>query len=198
MAQKLKLSGRRTILCSAQSGLIVMRVVALLVVVVAVAVLAACTGERRLTDMERFAYQAADSGDQEGLRRALGAGVSPNLYTSFRGYLIHHAVGTGREPLLRILIDAGADVNARSEASAGPLILAFLGAYCDSARILLEAGADPSEVYTAEMAMRASMDPGLYDKSAREIYFNTKQLLVAETWESDRSCWLEVEKFLEG
>src|SRR5262249_11919991 len=58
---------------------------------------------------------------------------------------LHHAAAAGQAEVVRLLIGAGADVNAQCCSDQTPLIWACNGGHLDVARMLLEAGADPNK-----------------------------------------------------
>ena len=104
-------------------------------------------------------YEAIDSGDIEAVRRLIETGVDVNAIHASRGNfsLLYRAVRKHDEtvrPLMRMLIDAGADVN-RIEGNSHATVLSFAALrneQRDMVEMLLDAGADihlGAENYTA-------------------------------------------------
>lgn len=162
--------------------------------------LSGCDKGKDLPPVEKLAlFKAVEAGDTDALKKALDAGVSPDLRLPDSGYLIFQATVFGNRRALQMLIDAGADVNAKKEEGGGPLIVAMLGAQCEEARMLLRAGANPNEVLTAKNAKKSALGPAFYDKTARELYFMNKESSLhapINTWEESKACWLEVERLM--
>lgn len=157
--------------------------------------LGGCGTSTDMAPAERVAlFKAVEAGDVTMLEKALNAGITPNLYDEERGYLIHDAVGRGNARALKMLIEAGADVNARTEGAA-PIVLAMLGGSCEEARMLLLAGAKDDTRFTIKAAAAAAAPPDYGDKTARELYFVYKRKF-ADLWSQNKACWLEVEKLM--
>jgi ankyrin repeat protein len=77
------------------------------------------------------------AGDSDGLRRAA---ANPNVVSGLGETPLHYASTFGSADSVRILLERGADPNARNRAGATPLIY---GAYnFEKARLLVEKGAD--------------------------------------------------------
>jgi len=89
--------------------------------------------------------QAAGGQDAEATLRALDKlsklGFEPNALTADGATLISFAAGLGKQELLKKLIDAGADVNAKGK---GPTALVAAIKWPDEVRLLLAAKADPN------------------------------------------------------
>jgi ankyrin repeat protein len=108
-------------------------------------------------------YQAAGSGDTAILGLVIRLGFKVNDTTSFGDYPINFALAFRNFPTLKMLVDSGADVNARSiyikslPALVGitPLMAAALYADRASLLYLLEHGADPN--LKTRMGMTALM-----------------------------------------
>lgn len=87
---------------------------------------------------------AARAGDVDEVRRLLAEGLSPNAQESKNGHLaLHQAARTGSLPVVELLLDAGADVNAPDGNGMTPLMQAAVAANVPVGRRLLRAGADP-------------------------------------------------------
>jgi excisionase family DNA binding protein len=80
-------------------------------------------------------FSTASSASQERGSLQSGAGVSPRLS-------LHRAVDEGDFAALRSLIDAGADLNARSSDEWTPLMLATIKGHIEMVEALLKNGAD--------------------------------------------------------
>lgn len=155
--------------------------------------LAGC--QKDLPPQEKLAlFKAVEGGDALALKKALQRGISPNIHDSELGYLIAAATRSGNDELLKILIDAGADVNAKTDEGEVPLVDALLeGDRCRAAVLLLAAGANPNEKFTH--AAEAAIGPEYQDKSVRELYQLYKQEYPGQ-WEKKKECWLEVERLM--
>ena len=83
---------------------------------------------------------AALKGDMDGATMLLERGAQVNK----SGWTPLHYAATGPEPrLVRLLIDRGAELNARSPNGTTPLMMAAQYGAEDSVNLLLERGADP-------------------------------------------------------
>ena len=92
-------------------------------------------------------FQAIRSGDLDALRRLSANPV--NVRDRLDTTPLHYAALYGNAESVRILLDHGADVNARNKSGATPLVY---GAYnFDKARLLVEKGADVNAQSTADM-----------------------------------------------
>src|SRR5579859_4542752 len=82
-------------------------------------------------------FRLIRAGDVKGLRRAA---ENPNLVSSLGETPLHYAATFGNPDAVRVLLERGADPNARNRAGATPLIY---GAYnFEKSRLLVEKGAD--------------------------------------------------------
>lgn len=90
-------------------------------------------------------FQAAASGEPEGVRAALADGAAVDFRNAEGFTPLMVAVSEGAEPaLLGLLLQAGADVNASTAAGATPLSLAASSGTPAQVLYLMNAGADPS------------------------------------------------------
>jgi|ThiBio_1000_plan_1041568.scaffolds.fasta_scaffold06313_4 ankyrin repeat protein len=89
-------------------------------------------------------FEAARRGDLNEVRDALRQGADPTARAE-RGHTpLHAAALEGHAEVVGLLIDAGADVNARTSGTkTTPLHSAAGGGHAEVARLLLEHGADP-------------------------------------------------------
>src|SRR6188508_2101188 len=95
--------------------------------------------------------EAAGKGDLETIRSLLDAGADIR-YVRPRGYTVMIDVLHGRSilddeqliPVLRLLIERGADLNAVSDYGESALSVALRISRFDAVGLLLEAGADPA------------------------------------------------------
>lgn len=156
-----------------------------------------CAKGKDLPPVEKLAlFKSVEAGDTAELRAALNAGVTPNLHHSERGYLIHEATVFGNQKALKMLIDAGANVNAKDREGEGSLIVAILGARCEEAKMLLQAGANPNEVFSAPVAAEAAAPLDYHDKTARELYLFLAKQTTPDRRQEKVECWLKVENLL--
>ena len=89
---------------------------------------------------ESALMMAALKGDMDGATMLLERGAQVNK----SGWTPLHYAATGPEPrLVRLLIDRGAELNARSPNGTTPLMMAAQYGSEDSVNLLLERGADP-------------------------------------------------------
>lgn len=86
---------------------------------------------------------AARNGDADRARELLAEGVSANAEESANGHRpLHQAAGAGHAAILDLLLDAGADLEARDGTDRTALMRAAEAAAVDAGRRLLEAGAE--------------------------------------------------------
>lgn len=163
-------------------------------------ILSGCEKGKDLPPAEKLAlFRAVEAGDVEILKKALDSGVSPNLRLADNQYLIFDATVFDNRRALRMLIEAGANVDAKSEEGSGPLIVAMLGGQCEDAKMLLQAGANSNEILPAKNAGASALEAEYFDKSALELYLMFKKTSFQapiNIWEKDKACWLEVERLM--
>lgn len=144
----------------------------------------------RITPSERTAYAALRNDDAEGMRAALAQGVDPNSYDYDWGYLLTAAAA--KDPaMVKVLIDAGADVNIRDGKKSTPLLKAVYLHQCGAARLLLKAGASLDDRFYDYADY--TDPPTYYKKNVREIY-QGKKIAEHKKWEWDPACWLQFEE----
>jgi hypothetical protein len=147
-----------------------------------------------LSPAERNAiFDAVSAGNVEQVRRALDKGVSPNLSSRDQGCLIGNAIYPESTEVLEILINAGADVNARSEDGAGALMRSVKLLKCEHARILLANAADINERWAYPEKAAASKE--YKNLTVLEIY-KFQKIKLNKLWEKDKDCWQRFESEL--
>src|SRR5581483_3693204 len=90
-------------------------------------------------DQEKRWITAVRAGDVAAAAGLLGEGLDPNQADRFGLRLLARAVWNDRLEIVRLLLAAGADVNARNARGATPLMRARSA---EAVRLLLQAGAD--------------------------------------------------------
>jgi RNA polymerase sigma factor (sigma-70 family) len=87
---------------------------------------------------------AAFFGREEAVKVLLARGANPNLAArnAFKVAAIHAASAAGSVPIVRALLDAGADVNRAQQAGFTPLHAAAMEGRLELAKLLLDRGAD--------------------------------------------------------
>ncbi|MCJ7822861.1 MAG: ankyrin repeat domain-containing protein, partial [Armatimonadetes bacterium] len=86
---------------------------------------------------------AAQQGDVEATRRLIAEGSDVNVRDKWGITTLHRAVGMGQTAVVKVLLEAGADVNAAEpEGGMTPLHSAANRGQTEAAKLLLEAGAD--------------------------------------------------------
>lgn len=91
-------------------------------------------------------HRAVQGDTREHVAQLLAEGLPLNAFDD-EGYTpLHYAVLAGNLPMIRFLLEAGADVNAHHLASIGETPLGAVARNCtyEVARLLVEAGADPT------------------------------------------------------
>jgi ankyrin repeat protein len=90
-------------------------------------------------------HRAAAEGNLERARRLIREGAAVDAFDPIGYTPLHHAVRNGWFEMVRLLLDAGADINARQPGAKGitPLAVATAGASPRMAEFLLQFGADP-------------------------------------------------------
>lgn len=88
--------------------------------------------------------EAAASGDTAALKRLLTTGIDPDAPDGHGWTALHWAARSGQSAVIRVLMDAGADVNGTDQGTNGwtPLMHAIHHWQRCAVRTLLEAGAD--------------------------------------------------------
>ena len=88
---------------------------------------------------------AARVGDVAEIRRLVKAGAGVNEPSGVNGWTpLHHAIHKNQAGSVKVLLELGADVNARVPHSVTPLMMAAGYGYDHIVRILLDHSADPS------------------------------------------------------
>jgi ankyrin repeat protein len=79
------------------------------------------------------------------LRELLAEGRSPNAFDEISKTPLHYAAESGHIDIMRVLLEAGADVNANEEARIGNTPLRGVADECSLAvaKFLVDSGADP-------------------------------------------------------
>jgi ankyrin repeat protein len=91
-------------------------------------------------------HYAAYTGDLEEVTHLLQSNPDLNVFDDISYTPLHHAASKEHVEIVKVLLRAGADVNAHDEASIGNTPLSEIAGYCSftMAKTLLEAGADPT------------------------------------------------------
>lgn len=99
--------------------------------------------ERQPSDAERaqaLSMACAMSGFPEGLSRLLASGINKDLQDPSGGSLIYHAAEKGHTEVVRLLLDAGADVGTVADDGLTPFSAAAKNGHVDVVRLLVESG----------------------------------------------------------
>jgi ankyrin repeat protein len=105
------------------------------------------TGDEQADWYERERlHRAAESGDLKEIKALLADGSPIGAFDDLSHTPLHRAAIAGDVAAVRYLLQAGADVNAHEEDRIGDTVLKTVASNCtlEMARILLEAGADPT------------------------------------------------------
>ena len=96
-------------------------------------------------DVDEELRAAAQKADLKLVRHLLETGADPNKFDEISQTALHHAVISGSKECVRMLLDAGANIDAHEEQMAGntPLIEAARSGSLEMTRMLVKAGADP-------------------------------------------------------
>ena len=101
--------------------------------------------------------QAALEGDIEHIKKLLALGININSRTFLgdQGSALHRASSAGQIETVKFLIEKGADVNIKDEASILPIHRAAENGHAEIVKILLENGAfpDPKLGYTSKVPL---------------------------------------------
>jgi thioredoxin-related protein len=100
---------------------------------------AACAGQKSDAG-ESALIVAVQSGSVDEVRRLLASGSDPDDADDLGDTPVHHAVG-GEVAILKTLLDAGANPNARNSGGISPVMLAFGSGRTDMIELLRKAGA---------------------------------------------------------
>lgn len=92
---------------------------------------------------EQALQLAAWKGHEDAVRWLLDHGAAARR-TGMAWSALHYAVFAGQREIARLLVERGADVNARAPNGSTVLMMAAREAHEDLARILLDAGSDPN------------------------------------------------------
>ena len=87
-------------------------------------------------------FKAVCEGDEATVREALASGFDVNVRDDKLNTALHHATRLGHLNIMRLLIEAGAELNIQNDYDSTALHLTEKN--MDTIRILLEAGADPN------------------------------------------------------
>ena len=94
-------------------------------------------------DLDNLIYEAAESGDIEAVKQHLADGTDIELKcTGCGSTALGHAAKYGHNEIAELLIENGADVDAKDEDGSTPLHLAALMGRKEIAELLIENGAD--------------------------------------------------------
>ncbi len=102
--------------------------------------------ERRQRAIDRALYEAAESGDIDGVEELLQAGANVDAAIDGDGSPLIGAVRSGRAAAVKHLLDRGANPNLGVEGDGSPLIAAAAGGNLAMVALLLDRGADIEQV----------------------------------------------------
>lgn len=109
---------------------------------------------------------ASSTGSRPLLRMLLRIGADPNAQDPYaRWTALHTAAAYGRAGVAEVLLDRGADVNARERCANTPLHLAARNGHLATARVLVDRGADTDamEADSLSTALVLACDAGHWD-----------------------------------
>jgi ankyrin repeat protein len=91
-------------------------------------------------------HRAAADGDLERARDLIREGAALNSFDDIGYTPLHHAAKNSQIPMINLLLDAGADINAREEETNSNTAIALAASDCSAeiVTLLLHRGADPS------------------------------------------------------
>lgn len=91
-------------------------------------------------------HVAVQGGTREQVEQLLAEGHRLDVFDDACNTPLHYAALAGNLPMLRLLLAAGANVNAYHAASLGDTPLRAIASHCtyEVAQLLVEAGADPT------------------------------------------------------
>jgi ankyrin repeat protein len=91
-------------------------------------------------------HWAAERGDVSAVKAFLAEGHDPNVFDDLSFTPLHYAAREEHLHVIRLLLDAGADVNAHDESRIGDTPLGSIAGNCSLAvaQLLIGAGADPN------------------------------------------------------
>jgi beta-lactamase regulating signal transducer with metallopeptidase domain len=99
-------------------------------------------GERRVRAMDRALYEAANEGDDAGVRELVDAGANANAVIDGDGSPLIGAARSGKILIAQYLLDHGADPNLPVPGDGSPLIMASSHGHLDQVALLVSRGAD--------------------------------------------------------
>jgi hypothetical protein len=145
-------------------------------------------------EREHVAFTAANKGDAATLRQALAGGANPNGRHPDGFYLLAIGAASDNPEVTRVLLNAGARVNARKGKMSAPLLHAVLLLRCPSAVMLLKAGANPEDRLLDYGNL--ALGDAYKNISARDLhYLNRKEYARLM---KDQACWSEFEALLQN
>jgi ankyrin repeat protein len=91
-------------------------------------------------------HRAAQHGDVREVERLIAVGAAVNYFDEISFTPLHYAAACGHIEVMRVLLRAGADANARQEEMSGDTALATVAYSCSLAvaEFLVTSGADPT------------------------------------------------------
>jgi len=103
-----------------------------------------CAGDSPAAEL----HAAVRAGDVERVRVLLKAGVPPSARNSLGSTPLHDAAWAGDLPVMKELMDAGADLEAQhKETGSTPLHYAVITNHVNAVRLLLDRGAKVGSAY---------------------------------------------------